>query len=164
MLAGKDPIMAQPPEFMDFTKMMKDFDPTKFVEQFSDMVKNYKLPGVEIDSLIASQRKNVEALASANRAAFEGIQAIAKRQAEILQDTMNEAQKAVDSVSKAASPQDAAVKQAEVAKDAFEKALSNMRELAEMMTKANEDVTSTITKRVSETLDEIKEMAEKAKA
>ncbi len=155
--------MAEAPQYMDFGKLMKDFDPSKFVEQFTEMVKGYKVPGVEIDQLIASQRKNVEALASANRVAFEGIQAVAKRQAEILQETMNEAQKAVDAVTKAGSPQDAAAKQAEVAKDAFEKALGHMRELAEMVTKANHEVTNTISTRVSESLDEIKEVALKSK-
>jgi hypothetical protein len=75
---------------------MKGFDPAKMVIELSNMLKQYKLPGVDMDSVIASQKKNLEALASANRVAFEGLQAVAKRQAEILQETMNEASKAVD--------------------------------------------------------------------
>lgn len=156
--------MATGPEALfDVTKFMKDFDPTKMVDEFSKMMKQYKLPGVDIDSVVASQKKNLEALTSANRVAFEGLQAVAKRQAEILQETMNEASKAVDSMSKAGSPPEVAAKQAELAKDAFERALGNMKELADMVTKANQEATSTINSRISATLDEIKELALKMK-
>jgi phasin family protein len=144
-------------------KMMKDFDPTKVVDEFSKMLKSYNMPGVDMESVVASQKKNLEALTSANRVVIEGIQAVAKRQAEILQETMNEATKALDTLSKASSPQDVAAKQAELAKGAFERALGNMRELAEMVSKANQQATDTINTRISATLDEIKEMALKAK-
>jgi len=148
----------------DITKMMSDFDPTKIVDEFSKMVGQYKLPGVDADALVASQRRNVEAMTSANLAAFEGVQAVAKRQAEILQETMNEVATAFDAVSKSGSPQAAAAKQAELAKDAFEKALANMRELAEMVAKSNQEATQAINGRISETLDEVKELASKLNA
>ncbi len=156
--------MANLAEMFDMSKMMKDFDPTKMTEKFTQMLKDYKLPGVDVDSIVASQRKNVEALTSANRTVFEGVQAIAKRQAEILQETMNETTKAVDSLSKAGSPGEAAAKQAELAKEAFERALSNMREVAEMASKANEEVASTVNARISATLDEVRDMAMKMKS
>lgn len=156
--------MAKSPDPMfDVTKYMKDMDPGKMMEEFSSMLKQYNLPGVDMDSLMASQKKNMEALTAANRVALEGMQAVAKRQAEILQETMNEASKAVDVLSKAGSPTEVAAKQAELAKDAFERALSNMRELAEMVAKSNEEATSTINARISATLDEIKDMALKMK-
>lgn len=156
--------MATGPEALfDVTKLMKEFDPTKMVGELSTMLKQYKMPGVDLDSIVASQKKNLEALTSANRSAFEGLQAVAKRQAEILQQTMNEASKAVDALAKAGSPQDVAAKQAELAKDAFERALGNMRDLAEMVTKANESATSTINGRISASLDELKELALKMK-
>jgi len=156
--------MANSPDpTFDITKYMKDMDPGKMMEEFSKMLKQYNLPGVDMDALMASQKKNMEALTQANRVALEGMQAVAKRQAEILQETMNEASKAVDVLSKAGSPTEVAAKQAELAKDAFERALSNMRELAEMVAKSNEEATSTINTRISATLDEIKDMALKMK-
>ena len=143
----------------DVTKYLKDFNPTKMVEEFSNAMKQYRLPGVNIEAVVESQKKNLEALTSANRVAFEGLQAVAKRQAEILQETMNEASKAVDSVSKAGSPPEMAAKQLEIAKQAFDKAIGNMRELAEMVAKANEAAASTVNTRISATLEEIKELA-----
>lgn len=155
--------MSGPENIFDVSKFVKDFDPTKMVEEFSKALKQYKLPGVDVDALVASQKKNLEALTSANRTAFEGLQAVAKRQAEILQETMNETSKVVDSLSKVSSPPELAAKQAELAKGAFESALSNMRELAEMVAKSNEEAASAINNRISETLDELKDMALKAK-
>lgn len=154
--------MAQLPEFMDVTRVMKDFDPAKFADQFSSMLKQYKLPGVDIDALVASSRKNVEAVTHANRVAFEGMQAFARRQAEMLQEAMNETTKAFESISKAGSPPEAAAKQVEITKNAFERAVGNAREMSEMVSKANQDATNSINARISEQLDEIRDMALKA--
>jgi phasin family protein len=156
--------MAQTPDFPDFTKMIKDFDPTKMADQFSKLMKDYKLPGVDMDAVVANQRKNVEAVASANRVALEGMQAVVKRQVEILQETMNEASKAFDSIAKAGSPPEAAAKQAELAKNAYERALSNARELAEMVSKAQQEATKAINTRIAETLDEFKDRVLKLKS
>jgi phasin family protein len=143
---------------------MKELDAGKMIDEFSKMLKQYHLPSVDMDSLMARQKKNMEALTAANCVALEGMQAVAKRQAEILQKTMNEAAKAVDVLSKAGSPTEVAAKQAELAKYALERALSNMRELSEMVAKFNEEATSTMNARISATLDEIKDMALKMKA
>ena len=115
-----------PQAFFDVTKLLKEFDPNKMVAEFSNALKQYKLTGVDLDSLVSSQKKNLEALTSANRVAYEGLQAVAKRQAEILQETMNEASKAVDQLSKTGSPPEIAAKQAELTKSAFERALPHM--------------------------------------
>jgi phasin family protein len=139
-------------------------NPAKFTEELTRKLRDYKLPGIDIDAVVASQRKNVEALANASRAAFEGTQAVAKRQAEILQETMKQTAKSLDALAKAGSPPEVAAKQVELAKEAFEKALGNMRELAEMVTKAQQGAVETISGRISQSLDEIKEMALKMKA
>ena len=156
--------MAQTPELPDFTKMIKDVDPTKMADQFSKMMKDFKLPGVDMDAVVANQRKNVEALTSANRVALDGMQAVVKRQVEIVQETMNEASTAFQSISKAGSPPEAAAKQAELAKNAFERALGNGRELAEMISKAQQEATSAINARIAESLDEFKDMVLKLKS
>jgi phasin family protein len=138
-------------------------NPAKFTEELTNKLKDYRLSGSEVDAVVASQRKNVEALADASRAAFEGAQAVAKRQTEIFQETMNQAAKSFDALAKAGSPPEVAAKQAELAKEAFEKAIGNMRELAELVTKAQQGAIEKISGRISQTLDEIKEMALKLK-
>ena len=138
-------------------------NPAKFTEELTSKFKDYMQFRIDFDAVVASQRNNVEALANASRAAFEGTQAVAKRQAEILQETMNQTAKSFDTLAKAGSPSEVAAKQAELAKEAFEKALGNMRELAEMVTKAQQGAIDTMSGRISQSLDELKQMALKMK-
>ena len=138
-------------------------NPAKFTEELTTKLKDYKLPGIDVDAVVASQRTNVEALANASRAAFEGTQAVAKRQAEILQETMNETAKSFATLGQAGSPSEVAAKQVELAREAFEKAVANMRELAEMVTKAQQGAIDTMSGRISQSLDELKHMALKMK-
>ena len=138
-------------------------DPAKLSEELKNVLRGSKLPGVDVDALVASERKNVEALTEASRATFESMQAIGKRQIEIFQETMNEATKAYDALTKSGSPPEVVAKETEIAKEAFQKGLSNMRELAEMVTQAQHEVMDRINVRIAESLDELKEMALKAK-
>jgi phasin family protein len=138
-------------------------NPAKFTEELTSKLKDYRLPGIDFDAVVASQRNNVEALAKASRAAFEGAQAVAKRQAEILQETMNQTAKSFGTLAEAGSPSEVAAKQAELAKEAFEKAVGNMRELADMVTKAQQGAIDTMSGRISQSLDEIKQTALKMK-
>ena len=138
---------------VDPTKMVDEFakainDPTKVVDEVAKAIKQFSLPGVDVELLVASQKKNLEAVTSANQAAFQGLQAVAKRQAEILQEVMKEASTAVGSLSKAGSPPEIVGKSTELTKGAFEHALANMKQLAELVTKASEEVTNTINARI----------------
>lgn len=146
-----------------FMKMMAEFDPTKFMGEMAKAMGVSQAGGVDVNAIVESQRKNVDALNAANRRALEGFQAAVSREQEILRQMMDETASAVKELSTTASPQEATAKQAELLKVAFEKALSNMRELAETMAKANTEALDTVNKRISESLDEIREMALKTK-
>jgi phasin family protein len=148
---------------VDASKFMADFDPAKMAEEFAKMASGYKIPSFDMDALFVGQRKNIEALTAANKAAAEGLKQVAERQAEILQDSLNEATKAFDVISKSATAQDAASKQAELYQTAFTKALANMQELADMVTKSNSEATEVVNARLTESLDEIKALAKKMK-
>lgn len=128
----------------------------------SKLVSEFKIPGVDIDALAASQRRNIEAVSAANQLAIEGFQAVVRRQAEILRQTLEESSSLISELMGAGSPEDKLAKQAELVKIAFEKALANMRELAEMVAKSNTEASNVISKRVSESLEEFKAIVAKA--
>jgi phasin family protein len=119
---------------------------TKF--DFTKLLSQYKLPGVDFASIVDRERKNIEALTNANMIAFEGWQALIRRQSEILQETM------ARTVAVAHNEEGAAVR-ADVAKQGFEKALANMRELAEMATKSQKEAFEVVRKRTIENMAEI---------
>ena len=136
-----------------------NFDFSKF--DFTKILSNMKLPGADMESLMAAQRKNVAALTEANQKAVAGMQAMAKRQSEILTEALSTASAAVQRLVGITDPRELAAKQAEVTKEAFEKALSNMRELADTVSQSANSALDVINKRVIESLEEVKELASK---
>ena len=92
------------------------------------LVEKFKLPGIDVNAIVESQRKDMEALAEANRQAYEGIKALAQRRNEILQEALVQWQDAM----KDATGKDALSKRAEMAKKGVQQAIANFRELAEM--------------------------------
>jgi phasin family protein len=123
------------------------FDFTKLTSQF-------RLPGVDFATLVDRERKNIEALAKANRIAFEGWQRLVRRQAEIFEETMKRVV--------ADAGQEAAKKRADLAKEGFEKALADMRELAEMATKSQKEAFDVVRKRFEENVEGIRNFGKKA--
>src|SRR4051812_23756934 len=70
----------------DFGQFQNEF--TRWVGDFSKSFTNGKTPTVDFESLFASQRKNFEAFTSANQLAFEGVKAVAQRQAELAREAV----------------------------------------------------------------------------
>jgi phasin family protein len=128
-----------------------DFDISKYLGDF-------KVPGVDVETIVTNQRKNIEAVTQANKLAYDGLQNVVKRQIEILRQTMDEVAQVTKDISEPGTAQDKAAKQADFAKDAFERALSNARELAEMIAKANSDAFDLLNKRFTQSLDEARDV------
>ena len=131
-----------------------DWDVSKFTD-VQKLTEQFAVPGVDTKVLVDAQRKNLETLTAANRAAYEGAQAIAQRQAEILREAASEAVKATRELTAASTPQDQFAKQTQLVKQGYEAAIANWRELAEMNAKSGATVVELINKRVSEGLDEV---------
>lgn len=140
----------------------EDFDLGKMMD-FSRFAAEFKLPGVDMQAVMDSQRRNLEALGAANKRAIEGMQAVARRQSEIFRQMMEETQAAMRDFMAAASPEDKATRQTELAKSAFERAIANMREISDMVAQSNNETFDVINKRVAESLDEFKRALTKAR-
>ena len=135
---------------------LPDFDFTKI---FADM----KLPAMpNMDAFVAANRKNMETLSAANRVALEGAQAVARRHMEIMQQSMAEVTEAMKAMSSIEAPKAKAAKQAELVKAAYERAVANMKELADLIQHSNAEALSLINKRFAEAMDEVKTLAQKA--
>jgi phasin family protein len=129
---------------------------TSPMEQFSTFVRGLKLPEVDINEIMASQRKNIEAFTKSVQTATDGAAAVARRQAEILGAALEQAKTMMREMTVPGSPSETVAKQTEFAKKAFETAMANARELAEMVETANREAFEIIRKRTGETLDEIR--------
>ncbi len=139
-----------------------EFDFAKMFEM-PKQLGDFKFAPVDMEGVVATQRKNVEALAQANQLAVESMQAIARRQGEIFRAMMEEASSAMREVMAAGSPEEKAAKQTEIVKDAFQRAVGNMRELAELVAKSQTEAMDVVQKRVADSLDELKAQIAKKK-
>jgi phasin family protein len=119
----------------------------------------FNFPGLDVDSLVAAQRKNLEAFTQANQLAVEGVQAVARRQVEIAREAVDEASSLLREWTQPGAPEERLAKNAEFAKQAFEKGVANARELAELFAKANTEAFNVIQKRVTEGFEELREYA-----
>jgi phasin family protein len=129
---------------------------------FSKMMGDMRAPTVDLETVVTMQRKNIEALTQANQLAMEGAQAVLRHQLEMSRRTMEEFSSMFSSFFQPnGSMEDRLAKQAEVSKTALEKGLSNAREVAELVSKANTEAFSVISRRVSESLEEIRDYAKK---
>lgn len=131
------------------TDFSKFFDLPKFAGDF-------KVPNVDIDALLSAHRKNLEALTAANQAAFEGLQSLARRQAELVRQSFEDTANLVNSVVAQQSPEDKFTKQAEATKMTLERNVANLKELTDLITKANYQAIEFISNRVSEGLEELR--------
>jgi phasin family protein len=130
---------------------------------FTKMMEKLKEQGVDIDQIATMYRKNVEAIASASHTAVEGVQSVAKRQAEMLRQSIEEYAKLLRDLSVPTTAKEAVAKQAEIAKHTLETTVARMREISEMIAKSSNEALDVINRRGSEMLDEIKALAAKKK-
>ena len=118
---------------------------------FTRLLRQHKLPGVNFAAIVDYERKNIEALTKANRAVFDGWHALICRQSEILRETM------AGAVANAQN-NDAIRQRRDLAVQAFEKALNNMRELAEISADSQKKAFAAISKRVEEGIEQFREL------
>jgi phasin family protein len=124
---------------------------------FQSMFNNAKIPGLDVEAILAAQKKNVEAMIGANQIVAEGYQAVAKRQAELAQTTLQETQARVTDLMTDASPEGRMAKQAEMVKTGIEQASQSMHEVSEVLRKSQTEALALIKRRMDESVDEIKE-------
>ncbi|MGC2857263.1 phasin family protein [Novispirillum sp. DQ9] len=117
------------------------------------------LPGIEV--LTAAHQRNMDTIAAANKLALDGMQAILRRQGEIVRTAVEDASAMAGRLSATADLSQRLSFQADALKDSFERSTSSMRELAEMVATSNTEVIDLLNRRVVEAFDELSEALRK---
>ena len=135
---------------------MSGFNPEEMMRAFTAM----KLPGLPGFQAFADvQKRNLEALTTANKLAMEGAQAVGRRNMEIMQQVMGEMTQAMQSMTTLeGSPKAKATQQAAMMKTAYERAVANMQEIAELIQKSNGEAVGVLNRRFAEAMEEVKGM------
>ncbi len=129
--------------------------------EYTKLISQFKLPGVDVSSFLESRRKDVEALTEANMTALAGVQQLGQKQAEIVRAKMTELQSLVTRLSTPGS--ESAANAGEGVKDALQKAFIDMQELADAAYRAQTDSIAVVTKRLAEHVEEIKALMQPKK-
>ena len=138
--------------------MAKDAEP-KAAEPFADFTKmlgQFKIPGIDMTSLIEARREDIAALIQANKVAYDGMQELLQKQAEILRTAMEDMQAAAKEMVKSSQMAALTGQPKEFVEQAVQKALANMRELAEVATKTQTEAFAIISNRVIQDVKKMK--------
>ena len=138
------------------TEFFKAADPSKFMSM-------PKVPGIDPSEFMDTQKKNMDAFVSANKAAADAYQDLFRKQVEIFQSTLEEAQKHVSDVPPSDVSAEAAQKHMSYAQEAVNTAMAHMNDFAEEARKANSEAFETVQKRAAESAQELQKLAEKLK-
>ena len=131
--------------------------PNPFTD-FTKLLEQYKLPGVDMTAVIEARRKDIDAITEANKIAYEGMQALVQKQAEILSRSMQEIQAAAQKLAAGGDPASAMARQGEFVQQGLQTAFNNMRELAEMAQKSQAEALAVMTQRAEQNIEEAKRL------
>jgi phasin family protein len=133
---------------------------TKETQPYIDMLRNFGnsfgLPQVDVDKLLETNRKNLEALTESAKVAAGGAQSLAEKQRELLQAGLREATALAREYHPMGSAQEILAKQTEFVKKVFDIAVQGAREQAELSRQSTSEAVKIIQERMKASLEEMR--------
>jgi phasin family protein len=126
--------------------------PTDFTKVFTQ----FATSGFPTDHVVLAQRRNFEAVVAATQVTAESWLTVYRRQVEIFTQAAVEGTNELQHLLSPGAPEEKLAQHADVLKVTFEKGLTNLREVSQILTKANTEATDVLSKRVTESLTEMK--------
>ncbi len=117
------------------------------------VVERLKLPGVDPQKLLEAHHKDIEALLAANERAFVAIEALTRKQVDLLVHILKEWQASVRDTVSTSSGAEKINQVGTRIHNSFSHALTTMREMAEIASQSGQDVVSILNKRYREGLE-----------
>lgn len=128
---------------------------------FSKTFEQYQAIPFEMNDLMETQRKNLQAFTEAQKMAVENLQAVAQRQTQIVSQIIEDNSIIAKELMSEGSPEQKLAKNAELFKKLYDKTARNMQELSDMVSKSGAETGQLLNKRVSASMGEIKSALEK---
>src|ERR1700751_4197169 len=104
---------------------MSEARPTFFDFDVTKLMADFRFRPFDLETLMAAQRRNIEALSQANQLAIQGIQAVARRQIETARQAVEDISALMRDRAQPASTEDRLVKNTEYAKQMLEKSVNH---------------------------------------
>ena len=139
----------------------KDFL-SPFLSDYTKIFEDYKMQNFDLQGILETQRKNIQAFSEAQQSLLGNMQSIAQRHSEIISKAMQEQSKLTSELLREGKPDDKIAKNAELIKKNYEQAMSNFSEIAEMVKKANSEASGILNRRAKASMKEIKSVVDGA--
>ena len=94
---------------------------------FAKLIESFQISGIDAMPSIDMEKKCIDALVEVNRSAYDSWRNLMARQVELFQETMK-------AIAVEVNDESGAGRRAEIARQGFEKAIANMRQLVETST------------------------------
>jgi phasin family protein len=127
-------------------------------EKMTDMMKTFQQTPFDFDRMLDMQRKNIETMSKVNEMTFDCLQKIAKKNAEVTASIMSEQSKAFQETMSAPTPEQGLRKQTELSQKSYETSVSEVQKAGEMIAKLNDDITSVMSKHMTSTMNDMKDV------
>jgi phasin family protein len=124
------------------------------LDDLARLLERLRLPRIDAEALLEWQRKDLEALAEANRQAYEGIKALVERRDEILRDTLAPWKEAL----RDAAGKEAIARQSESAQRGVQQVIDHIRELSEMEAQARSNTWKVVQDRMQESMASLQKL------
>ena len=115
---------------------------------------DWRLPGVDFDAIALSQRRTIEAVASAQRVAFDATQTVLRRNADLFRDSIIDFSGMLSDAAKFDASNVRLAGPAELSRKAIEKGLTNFTDLTSLIVKGQAEVMEILSKRLSDGAEE----------
>ncbi|HTR05257.1 MAG TPA: phasin family protein [Paraburkholderia sp.] len=141
---------------------MESTNPTGLFAEYTKVIGQFKLPRIDIATVLEWRRKDIDALTEAGTTTVAGMQSLARKQSEILHTTMTGFQ-SLFARSTGSGSEPAPANPAALVQHALPKTLTDVQELADTAYRALSDSFAVITRRVAEHVEEWKALLQQGK-
>lgn len=135
--------------------------PQNFTDMFKSLGEQLKVPAFDVSKIMEHHQKNLDAMTRSWQAVAGGANEVAKKQREIFEAAIRDVTAIVQEYKPGGSPQEAMAKQSEFAKKAMDAAITNTRDIAELVQKSSAEAFKIVQDRMKESYDEIRAGLEK---
>ena len=122
---------------------------SKLIDDISNLIQKFKVPGLDLNAALQGRRKDVEALLEVTRTAQDSARSMAYKQADMLRNTLQDLRSVL-------STQAGTGNRVDAVREAAKKALSNVGELADIALKSQADAFDTVSRRARENIEELR--------
>ena len=137
---------------------------TSYVDMLRKFGSDLGLPKIDVDKLIESHQKNIDALSQSATVATQGAQSVAQKQREIFEAGLQEATKLACGYQPLGKLQDNLALQTEFAKKVFEIAVKGAQDSATTARQSTGEAMKIIQDRLKESFDEIQSSVNRSKS